>query len=157
MKMYELVEAYQNIMDLDLEEQDLQAVLTSLEGTIEEKAENLVKVMNQLKAEEIAYNDEIKRLSNKKGSVNKKHDNLKEYLSTSLQAMNIGKLKAGLSDISFRKSESASIDDEKLIPKDYIKTKTTESVDKTAIKKAIKAGEEVPGASITVKQNIQIK
>lgn len=157
MKMYELVEAYQNILELDLEQDDLQTVLASLQGTIEEKVENIVKVMNQLNAEEAAYKAEIDRLSKHKATAKKKHDNLKEWLSDSLKALDIKKIDTPTNKISFRKSESVSIDDVLLIPKDYIVVKHSEVPDKTALKKAIKSGEDIPGAHIETKQNIQIK
>jgi hypothetical protein len=60
--------------------------------------------------------------------------------------------------LSFRKSESVQIVDENLIPADFWAVKIPEAtVDKTAIKEAIKGGLEVPGAEIKVSQNIQIK
>ena len=96
-------------------------------------------------------------MSKHKDNAKKKADRLKEWLSDSLQAMDIKKMDTSTNKISFRKSESVSVDDETLIPTDYIKVKETKSVDKTAVKKAIKAGEVIPGAHIEVKQNIQIK
>ena len=157
MKLYELELAYQNILNLDLEEEDLQTALLSLEGTLKEKSENIGKLLNSLDLESSMYDTEIKRLQAKKTSVSNKHSRLKEFLSESLKSMNIDKLECDLFKFSFRKSESTSITDQKLIPSEYIKTKTTESVDKTAIKKALKSGVVIEGAELLVKQNLQIK
>ena len=59
--------------------------------------------------------------------------------------------------ISYRKSEVVNVFDESQIPKDYIKIKTETSVDKTAVKKAIKNGVAINGATLDTKLNMQIK
>ena len=59
--------------------------------------------------------------------------------------------------ISFRKSIQVQIDDEAALPADYVTTTVTTKPDKTAIKKAIQAGEDVTGASLVENRNIQIK
>ena len=57
--------------------------------------------------------------------------------------------------VSYRTSESLKIVDETLIPDQFMKIPAP-TPDKTAIKKAIKAGTDVPGAILEKKQNIQI-
>ena len=59
--------------------------------------------------------------------------------------------------ISFRKSVQVQIEDEAALPADYVTTTVTKSPDKTAIKKAIQGGQDVTGASLIEKRNIQIK
>lgn len=56
--------------------------------------------------------------------------------------------------VSYRASESLKITDESLIPDEFMKI-SAPTPDKTAIKKAIKSGQDVPGAEIEKKQNIQ--
>lgn len=65
--------------------------------------------------------------------------------------------------LSYSKSESCNVEDETKIPKEFIRI-TPEKIipessapDKVAIKDAIKAGKEVPGASILVKNTLKIK
>ncbi len=60
-------------------------------------------------------------------------------------------------DISFRASEQTVIDNADAVPEEYMTVKTTYTPNKTAIKEAIKAGKEVPGAHLEQKKNIQIK
>ena len=43
-----------------------------------------------------------------------------------------------------------------LIPKEFMKTKTTEAPAKAEIKKAIKAGNEIPGAVLVEYRNIKV-
>lgn len=52
---------------------------------------------------------------------------------------------------------SVVVDDGKQLPPAFVETKTTTSPDKTAIYKAIKAGQEVPGAHLKNNRNTVIK
>ena len=156
MNLYELTEAYAQLLQLDLEEQDMVTALDSIQGTVAEKAEGILMVMKTLEAEQDAYTKEIARLNDLKSKSEKKVDSMKEYLSYNLQQMDIKKLDTALFKLSFRKSESVVIDDQTQLPKEYIKVKTTESPDKTALKKALKDGD-VKGCHIETKQNLQVK
>jgi len=156
MNLYQLTETYAQLLQLDLEEQDMVTALDSIQGTVAEKAEGILMVMKTLEAEQDAYTKEIARLNDLKTKSKKKVDSMKEYLSYNLQQMDIKKLDTALFKLSFRKSESVVIDDQTQLPKEYIKVKTTESPDKTALKKALKDGD-VKGCHIETKQNLQIK
>ena len=52
---------------------------------------------------------------------------------------------------------AAQIDDEGALPSDFVTTTVTTKPDKTAIKKAIQAGQAVAGAVLVENQNLQIK
>ena len=157
MKLYELNEAYQSILNLDLEEEDLQLALQSLEGTLKEKSENIGKLLNSLDLEAGMYDNEIKRLQAKKTSASNKHGRIKEYLSESLKSMHVDKLECDLFKFSFRKSESLKVEQESEIPEEFLKIKEVCSVDKKELKKWLKDGHRCLGVSIEVKQNLQIK
>ena len=156
MELYELTEAYAQLLQLDLEEQDMSTALDSIQGTVAEKAEGILMVMKTLEAEQDAYTKEIARLNDLKSKTKNKVDSMKDYLSYNLQQMDIKKLDTTLFKLSFRKSESVVIDDQTQLPKEYIKVKTTESPDKTALKKALKNGD-IKGCHIETKQNLQVK
>ena len=80
----------------------------------------------------------------------------KNYLANQMQAVGKTEFESALNQVKFRKSESVDYDADKL-PDEWYVTKTVKTVDKIALKKAIKAGQEVEGAWIVEKQNIQIK
>lgn len=69
----------------------------------------------------------------------------------------LGGFTAGESEVRWRKSTSVTIMDEKIIPAAFKKQKIAEVVDKAGIKDALKKGKFVDGATLTEKQNIQIK
>ena len=100
---------------------------------------------------------EIKRLMELKSSHDKKIASADKQIDYLLKLFKIEKMQTEINELSYRKSEAVVFTDEEAIPAEYKKEKTTISVDKTEIKKALKAGTEVPGATIEVRQNLQIK
>ena len=100
---------------------------------------------------------EIKRLMELKSSHDKKIASADKQIDYLLKLFKIEKMQTEINELSYRKSEAVVLTDEAVIPAEYKKEKLTVSVDKTEIKKALKAGTEVPGAVIEVRQNLQIK
>ena len=68
-----------------------------------------------------------------------------------------GKFEVGTVTFGTRKSSSVIVEDVNALPGDYKKVKVTETADKTAIKKALKAGEQIEGCSIQESINLKIK
>ena len=157
MKMYELTEAYQNLMELDLEPEQLQEALASIQGDIAEKAENIAKAMRTMELEENALTEEINRLQAMVKTRKNRRESLKSYLDMNLKAADVKKLEAGTFKFSYRKSTSVKIADEDAIPEEYKTEKVTVSVSKNDIKKALNNGVVIPGAELEEKQNLQIK
>ena len=100
---------------------------------------------------------EIERLEERKAYVKKNKERMKTIVSSAMEEFGINKIKSETLQLSFRKSESVDIFDESLIDDKFKKVKTEISLDKTAIKNAIKNGEDVQGAKIVEKNNLQIK
>ena len=157
MKLYELTKAYNDIKELDLTGEEINALLDNLEGSIEEKVENTIHVMKENEGTIDAIDKEIARLSDMKKSISSKNDTLKRYIDSSMQIIGKDKLNAGLFKISYRKSSSVIITDESLIPEQFVKVvPETKKIDKVSLKKWMK-DHEVEGAIIEEKQNLQIK
>ena len=100
---------------------------------------------------------EIERLEERKAYVKKNKERMKTIVSSAMEEFGINKIKSETLQLSFRKSESVDIFDESLVDEKFKKVKTEISLDKTAIKNAIKNGEDVQGAKIVEKNNLQIK
>ena len=100
---------------------------------------------------------EIKRLMDLKASHERKVVSADKQIDYLLKLFKIEKMQTEINELSYRKSEAVIFTDEEAIPAEFKKEKTTISVDKTEIKKAIKAWTEVPGAVIETRQNLQIK
>jgi len=162
MNIYELTGQYQKLQLLiesgDFTEEELQDTFESLDFDIEEKAENYGLVITNLATQAAGLDAEIKRLSERKGMINKNITRMKDNLLGAMK--DTGKLKFNTTHFAFstRKSTSVSIlvETEELAA-EYIKEKTTKSADKTLIGKALKAGENVFGAMLVEKINFSMK
>ncbi len=126
-----------------------------------QKVENMALWFLDLNAEIAAIKAEEDRLAARRHEAEKKRDRLKEYL----KQMQAGeKFKTPRVSISFRSSEAVQIQDEKEFIKammesgnDAFLTYKDPTINKTAIKEALKGGAEIEGASIQKNLNIQIK
>lgn len=119
----------------------------------EDKIENLALYYKNLATEAEALKNEKLALAARQSAAEKKAESIKKYLASS---MNGEKYKSEKVAISWRKSESVSVDENAFLPDDYMTFK--EPVPNlTAIKKALKAGEKIDGATLTSSNNIQIK
>lgn len=155
MQLYELENTYQQLMDLELEAEDLQKALDALEIDINEKCENIAKILDTLQAEANAYEEQEKRFKAKKQACNNRYESLKKYMADNLTKMGIDSIKTDLYKISFRKSQSVTIDNIKLIPQEYLKVSVAPN--KTELKKLLKTGLEMEGCHLTDNKSIQIK
>ena len=96
--------------------------------------------------ESTAYDDEIKRLTERKRSLVNKAEKLKEYAINMMQAVD-KKNHKGLFQVSIGKpSKVVGIEDLSLLPQEFLVVKYEPN--KTAIKEAINSGKEVTGAMI---------
>ena len=79
---------------------------------------------------------------------------LKKYVGEVLDGQ---KFQTARVSASWRKSEAVEyVGNVFELPEDYIKY-SDPTVDKTALKKALKNGEEIEGARLVIRQNLQIK
>lgn len=159
--IYELNKNYQEVAAL-LEtaetEEELQAINDTLEMidvSIEEKVENTAKYIKNVESDIEGIKAEINRLTTLKKQKERNTEWLKTNIEYALKAKGIDKLEVGTFKCGYRKSESVEVDDLTAIPSDY--TKTEVKADKTAIKKALKAGEEINGVHIQTNMNFYIK
>lgn len=137
-------------------ENDIQEYIVNLRLSKEDKLNNIQDLKIEFEAKIEAVKSKIEYLNNRKKSFERNINNL-----TNLQLMmlNNQKLETNEYSFSFRKSESVSINDILFDSKDERFNRTTIKVepDKTAIKKAIKDGISVDGASVETKMNLQVK
>lgn len=82
---------------------------------------------------------------------------LKDAILNVMNATGKPKVSAGTFTVGTRKSTSVNIIEESAIPARYAREVVTVKIDKTAIKDAIKNGEEVPGAQLVEKSILSIR
>ncbi|SCJ98991.1 Siphovirus Gp157 [uncultured Clostridium sp.] len=161
MKLYELAENYLNLQEL-LENQEIpQELITKaldqVDGELEEKAENIAKLIKTLEVDINGFKEEEKRLSDKRKSLENRVKGLKEYLDGAMKLTGKTKFKGKLFSFNIQKNPpSASILDESLIPEKYL-IKQEPLIDKKSILMDLKNGEDIPGAELKQTESLRIK
>ena len=159
--IYELNKSYAELsamLETAETEEELQAINDTLEMidcSIEEKLENTAKFIVNINSDIDGVKAEIDRLTALKKQKENMVQRLKGNIEYALKERGIDALSVGTFKCGYRKSESVEVDDLKSIPTDYVKTEI--KPDKTAIKKALKAGEEIGGVHIQTNMNFYIK
>lgn len=154
MTLYEIDQAILACIDEESGEIIDADALAELSMERDKKVEGVALWIKNLRAEADALKAEKEAFAEREKSARTKIDSLTAYLS---QALNGEKFSTAAVAVTFRRSQSVSITDEEKIPKAYMRTKTTTEPDKTAIKDALKTGEQIPGAELVTNLNPQIK
>ena len=137
-------------------EDDIKEYVINLRLSKEQKLNNIEDLKLEFSASIDAIKTKIERLNNRKKSFEKYIDNM---VNLQLMLLDNQKLETEQYLFSIRKSEAVNIDEIIFDMKDERFTRTTIKVDadKTAIKKALKDGINVMGASLEQKMNLQVK
>ena len=109
--------------------------------------------MKNYAAEAKAIKEEEEKLAKRRRSCENAAQRCKDYLS---HALGGEKLKTARVSVSYRNSESVTIDDLDSLTEEYIRIPEPQA-DKTAIKKAIKAGKEVTGAHLETSKSVIVR
>jgi hypothetical protein len=137
---------------------EIELALAINQNELQEKAINYGYAIKSIESDIMSIDLEIDRLKSLKTSRVNAIDRMK---ATVLEAMNIygiEKVSSPTLNLSIRNNpESVTLVNEYQVPEIFRKEKVTVSIDKVAIKNALKNGEEVPGATLTRSQSLSIK
>lgn len=158
LKLYELADHYILLSDLD-DADAFKAVIDSLEDAIDDKADNLAKLIAAWEAGAKAYKDEADRLSKARKSRENKVEWAKAYLKETMEKLS--KTKVGrFFSVSLQASPaSCEVVDEAAVPMQFKKiVPQVLVVDKAAIiDHWTQTGEQVPGAMVARGKHIRIR
>lgn len=149
-KLYEMTNDYVQLLNMvesgDFTLEEVADTLEGIQGEIDDKLQSTVCVIREMEAEANKFDEEIKRMSEIKKTYSNTADRLKEYIRFEMEKVGLDKSK-GLFSISLgAPSISTEVSDVDSLPEKY--KKVSVSADKTAIGKALKAGEVIEGASL---------
>lgn len=157
MNLYELSIAFQEVQNMDLDPEVMKDTLDSIEDAIENKAENIAKLIRNLESDVKAYKEEEERLKTKRQATENKVKWLKTYLEDNMKLTGKTKFKSGMFNFSIQKNPaSVNITDERIIPDEFL-IQQPPKVDKTSLKEALKSGIEVPGAELKQTEGLRIR
>jgi len=123
------------------------------------KVDQTAHVLAALEWEEKAASDEMARLAERKRVAKAARERLEAYLCRIIAARGGVALKGQTNTLSVRTSDAVVITDEAALPAEYMTEKVlvTHTADKVAIKKALKAGVDIPGCDLEFRSNLQRK
>ena len=135
--------------DDSIPQDEVNNALLTLDDELQEKGENCIKYLDSVqdkidaaKANKKKLDAYIKTLENRKKRVEK-------ACIYALDTLQVKSIMTGWGEMKIKKNPpSVIIDDLTQIPTQYQRQKIQVDIDKVAIKNAIKAGEEVPGAHL---------
>ena len=161
MKLYELTENYRNLQDLldnpEIDQSIITVALDEVGGNIEEKSENIAKLIKSFEVDINGFKDEEKRLAAKRKSLEIRVKSLKEYIESAMKVTGKKKIKGQLFTFSIQKNPpSVKITDNTLIPKEYY-IQQEPLLDKKTVLAELKNGVIVPGAELLQTESLRIR
>ena len=135
---------------------------SGLDDDIQQKAQSLEYVARTLEADKPAMLAEIERLQARIASRDKAAQGLRDYLLSSMRAMEKDKIETPMFTFQVRKNPPAvEIADPDALPPQFWRTPEPKppvaAPDKAAIKAALQAGAEVPGAKLVQGVKLAVK
>lgn len=149
--IYDSADENGEVGDIDLTE------LHELQEAREVKLENIALYAKNLASEASAIKEEEITLAERRKRLERKSERLKAILINAMEYDGKKKLSTARFEVTIRYSEKTIITNIDEIPDEYITMKVERNPDKTAIKAAIKAGQEIAGAEIEINPSITIK
>lgn len=149
--IYDSADEDGEVGDIDLTE------LQELQEAREVKLENIALYAKNLSSEASAIKEEEIILATRRKRLESKCERLKGILINAMKEDGNKKISSPRFEAVLRESKKTEITDMEKIPEEFIVTKVEKNPDKTAIKKAIEAGQEITGASVVTNTTITIK
>ncbi|GAB2723099.1 siphovirus Gp157 family protein [Halomonas garicola] len=154
------LEALETLTDpeLDLPAEAVADTLEGLEGQLQEKATNVAAFMQHLKATAEAIKEAEAKMAKRRRAIENRAASLRDYLHDNMEAAGISRIESPWFELKIQNNPPAvAVEDEQSLPDRFKQEVTTIKVDRNAIKAALKAGEAVPGATLTAGTRLAIR
>jgi hypothetical protein len=160
MRLYEVnasILEIQNMIEDGVPLDSLQDTLEALQEDFDIKVEGMGKLIRNIEADIDALKNEESRLKDKRLSLEKRVDGIKQYLFNQLEVAGIEKVKRPNFTISIRNNKpSVEVLDTTLIPSTYM-IPVEPKLDKMALYNCLKEGLEIPGVTLKSSRSLQIR
>lgn len=159
MKLYELTQNYVQLLEVaeEIESDALVDTLEALQDAIEDKAENIAKLIKNLEADAKIIKEEEQRLAERRRAIEAKVDKLKMYLQEQLETAGIEKVKRPTITVAIQVNPpSVDVIDETAIPSDFLIPQAPK-LDKRSILERLKKGEAIPGVTLKQTKGVRIR
>lgn len=139
-----IIECMTNCIDPDTGEITNSEQLEALQMERQTKLENVALYIKNLEADAATYKAEKQAFEKRQAAAEKEAESLSKWLKNALDGQ---RFKTDKTEVSFRKTQRVEVIDIWDLNEDFVKY-SDPTPDKAAIKRAIKAGEEVKGAKL---------
>lgn len=158
--LFNLTDDYKQVYDLIAEQGDGEVLihtLSSINDALEVKADGYVAVIKSLESDNIAIDEEIKRLQQRKTTNKNGINRLKESLQDSMETTGKTKFKTALNSYNIQNNPpSLNVINEKLIPKNYWVSQAPKLNRKDALAE-LKAGNTIPGLEVKQTRSLRVR
>lgn len=156
MKLYELTEAYNQLLDMDIDPLELKEHLKNLEDAIEDKADNIAAVLTALQGDIDTIKKEKIRLDQRQKAIEDRRIFLKNYLQDAMESVDKKKFKTALHSFNIQKNKpSLYIIDESKIPEDFFRIKR--EINRAELTEAVKDGKFTDAAELRQTEGLRIR
>lgn len=156
LKLYNLSEIYNNLMDLEIDDEDLQIALKNIKDAIEVKAESMGGILREISLDIEKIKNEEERLYKMRKSLENREKSIKSYLQSEMEKMNLRKIRTPLFSFNIQKNApSLKIIDESKIPEDYFKIER--KLIKSDVKEAVKNGLLTDAAELVSTESLRMR
>lgn len=150
------------LMDTGVDEQTLNDTLEGERWPLELKAQNYGFVIRNLQATAASIKEAEEQMKARRQAIEKRAAALVECLKTGLEIAGVHKLDTPYFALTVKKNPpGVEVWDERQIPAEFMRTRVppppAPEPDKVAIREALKAGREVPGALLAQGTRLEIK
>lgn len=151
--LYDLSQEAAEILDLvkngTFSEEDIKDTLEAAQRDVKKGVRDLAGVVKELDPQIDVLDQHIKSLQGRKKVLEERQSKLKSIIGTVMHSSGVKDVQTNFFTVLCKPgTESVDITDKNAIPVKFVKTKTTETQDKKAIKAALNNGEDVPGAKL---------
>lgn len=152
----ELLAIYEMAQDEDIDPEAIEGSLEAIQWEFDKKVEGCGMLVKELEGGSNSLANEIKRLQARKKAYDNSIERIKKYVESAMRATGNTKIKTNLFSFGIQKNPpSVVIDDEKNIPVEYLIIK--QEANKSAIKDALKAGEQFEWAHMEQTEGLRIR
>lgn len=142
---------------------DAAAIADTIEAEsfpLEVKAQNVAYAIRNLESSAVAIKEAEAQMADRRKRIEKRAEQVREYLKTCMEVAGVTKIACPHFALSIAKNlAGVDVFEPGLIPAEFMRTPEPPppAPDKTKIKDALKAGQDVPGAMLTAGTRLAIK
>lgn len=161
MNIYEITQELREALDtMQIDEETGEIInwnaIDALNIAFDRKAEAYAVAIKESEAMAKELDEAAKSIGERKKSYQNRAEQMKKHLQFAMEAAGKEKIETANADISFKKSVAVVVDESSL-PDEYWKITEERKPNKAEVGKLLKQGENIPGAMLETRMNLQVK